>query len=293
MLTLSGLLTEYKAWTKDSTTENSTNGTTRMNMIYRTICAGKNYYWLEKEYTDVTVADQQSYNLPIDNRKVVSVRVTVGGDDYILDEIPSPQKFDEINRDGSDETSDYPTYYHERNGKIYIYPIPATADYTITILYLRRPIDLEQTDYTTGTITATNGDETIVGSGTDFTTLSISTNTKLIVGGVAYDIDSVTDGTNLELTEPFQGTTTAGLSYIIGDVPIIPEDFHDILWLGAAKYYYGLSEEDTRTFQMTDAMFNELEARLVQATRSRGVSNVHNKGKVMRYRNEFPYNLNQ
>jgi hypothetical protein len=82
--------------------------------------------------------------------------------------------------------------------------------------------DRVSADYSTGTVTATNGSTAIVGSGTAFTTGSPH---NVRAGAVMYITDgagtvhehyvaSVTDGTNLVLATKYRGTTAAGLSYV-------------------------------------------------------------------------------
>lgn len=66
--------------------------------------------------------------------------------------------------------------------------------------------------YSAGTVTVTNGDETVVGAGTTWVDnmeggLFVSTD------GVQYVIDTITDNTHLELTTVYGGATLAGQAY--------------------------------------------------------------------------------
>jgi len=71
--------------------------------------------------------------------------------------------------------------------------------------------------YNTGTVTVTNGDATVVGVGTTFTTEVTAGDLFTIQRtGVPYIVASVTDDTNLELTTTYSGTTGSGKAYSIG-----------------------------------------------------------------------------
>lgn len=70
--------------------------------------------------------------------------------------------------------------------------------------------------YNTGTISVTNGDATVTGSGTNFLLANLQAGDRLwIPGEVDYFIESITDATHLELLHPWQGSTDSGLTYYI------------------------------------------------------------------------------
>lgn len=99
----------------------------------------------------------------------------------------------------------------------------------LTEVMLRTPaqrlVELTKTDQSgglqeasvTGTVTVTSGDETVVGSGTNFLLLppvpfviQFSSHPN-----VAYVVASITDGTHLELATPYAWVTTAGASAVL------------------------------------------------------------------------------
>lgn len=69
-------------------------------------------------------------------------------------------------------------------------------------------------NYDTGTVTFTADSRAVVGVGTTWTT-AMKGRKILGADGAWYKIASVVDTTNLILTQPYQGTTTAGASYRI------------------------------------------------------------------------------
>lgn len=79
-------------------------------------------------------------------------------------------------------------------------------------------ISLSNSEYNTGTVSVTEDSTTVEGSGTDFTQVSAGDVFWIEGGSRYYEISSITDGTELELTEVYEGTTAAGASYHVGRV---------------------------------------------------------------------------
>jgi hypothetical protein len=93
-------------------------------------------------------------------------------------------------------------------------------------------------DYTTGTVTVTNGSATVTGAGTTWNT-AISTGVNQIqppdvfIGpnGVSYEVLSVASNTSLVLTAPYAGTTLAAQPYKIQRAR-----YHDAINLGSDTF---------------------------------------------------------
>lgn len=78
--------------------------------------------------------------------------------------------------------------------------------------------------YSTGTITITNGDATVVLAGGTWPTWAAQG--TIYYNGSEYDVSTRTDGNNVELLQQFQGTTASGASYEIRRVwYTLPDDF--------------------------------------------------------------------
>lgn len=68
--------------------------------------------------------------------------------------------------------------------------------------------------YKTGTVSVTNGSQTIVGNGTLWNSLSTPLCFKIAQNGApVYEVASITDDTHAQLTGNYQGTTQSGLQY--------------------------------------------------------------------------------
>lgn len=84
-------------------------------------------------------------------------------------------------------------------------------------------------NYTTGTVSVTQGSTTVTGSGTTWNTL-VDAGMFLQVGGSGryYVVKSITDTTHLELTEAYEGSTGAGNAYVLSPLATAPRtsDFY-------------------------------------------------------------------
>lgn len=193
--------------------------------------------------------------LPYDVDQVESVSVTVGTTVYSPKPSPSKKHWDGLQY--SPSNSDTPSFWFIEDGKFALWPRPATAGSVIELNTKIRVPDLNVADYTTGTVDIiTNGSPKVTGSSTSWTTPMVGrwlrvthSNTAASSGdGEWYRIDAVESSTILYLSRPYGGrslTTGAGAAYIIGQMPLLPEAFHDLPETYGA-YRYWLKEKDSR-----------------------------------------------
>ncbi len=107
-----------------------------------------------------TLPSTQFYTLPVPMRKVSTVVITVGntvanpqvGFNWYVRECPSLQKWNELNLT-QNITSDIPQYFLVLNGRLGLYPRPATGYNPITIIGQAEPVAINTADITTATIT--------------------------------------------------------------------------------------------------------------------------------------------
>jgi hypothetical protein len=289
MQTLTQLVTEYQDSTKDTSTTNKNRGIRRMNERQRTVTAKGNFWWQEKEFPMLTVASQQAYQKPVTCDKITSIRVNSGNRDIVLKEIVSAATFDEYNVDGNTVTSDLPIYWHERDGKILLFPVPSSNNLAMTVLGTQRTRDMSLEDYTTGTIAVVAGDQTVTGTTTSWTS-TIKPGAMIFIDGIPYEVLSLTDATHLELVKPYEGTTASGLAYKIGDVPALPEPFHDLLWMDACMYY-DFKRENTRLRDIK-VLRDEREEELKVYSESKSTRNIISKRRMkIRSPNDYPQNI--
>lgn len=206
------------------------------------------YFFNDYSTTIVTVANQQFYNLPYDFSKNKTDTITTGQLKWTPTEILSRQDWDRLNV--FPYTADFPSNYFLWNNQLGFYPIPSTAGNTITYNYKRRVTDLTITDYTMGTVSATNASATITGVGTGFvanylpsagSVLNLNLWLKITPPGGDgnwYRISSLDSATSLTLVNTYQGGTTSGASFVIGQMPLLLEDFHDMLVHRSLMIYF-------------------------------------------------------
>lgn len=53
-----------------------------------------------------------------------------------------------------------------------------------------------------------------------------------------YQVSSIESATSLTLVNPYRGTTTSGASYTIGQMPLLLEDYHDVLVFDSLVTYF-------------------------------------------------------
>ena len=151
--------------------------------------------------------------------------------------------------------------------------IPSTTGNVITFNYKTRVADLTFADYSTGNITgATIGSTAITG-----TTTSWSATGKYPTGvdvtfynlylridppngdGIWYQIQKFNSDTSLTLVLPIISAPniTASTTYTIGQMPLLSEDFHDMIVYGALKTYFGTIVKDGEKFKEMSALYQE------------------------------------
>jgi hypothetical protein len=235
-----------------------------MNSHERMLMAKKPFWFLLNDFDDTTVASQQFYFLPYNCRKLLKLTVTVGTTLYTPKEITNRDEWDRLN-DSTTIESDSPSYYYVYRNKVGIYPTPSTAGNTITMTYEEKFKDLSVADYTTGNISAiTNGQKTVTGSGTSWTSQMAGRWLRITDGddsgagdGYWYKIASVASGTSLSLLLPYQGTTIAGgsASYTIGQTSLLPEEYEMMPVYHAARVYWASENKQIERANMFKELY--------------------------------------
>jgi len=208
--------------------------------------------------SNASIGGVQFYPFPPNYSKLKDITITVGVLKWTLTEIRTREEWDNLNV--------FPYYASipskffiypggDKGGMIGIWPIPSTTGNVITYNYKFRVPDLSIADYNTdsnygtvtgaGTITATNGSMAITGSSTVFTP---TTNAQLESRWIKipqpsgdnlwYQIANVSSTTAITLYQPYQGVTVSGATYTVGQMPLIAEDFQDILLWRILQHYF-------------------------------------------------------
>ena len=236
-------------WTKKTDSTHLTYIDQIANDDYRHLCALKDWPFLERRRSISTTAATQFTNLPYDCDLVREISVTPTGSTllYTPRECTSREEWDRLNLTSSYK-ADIPEWYFVFAGQVGLWPTPTSTGNTIYVAQKTRVIDLSAADYTTGTISAvTNGSATVTGSGTSWTSQMVGRYIRITYSdaagtgdGLWYEIASVASATSLTLVRNYGGTTIAAGSaaYTIGQMPLLPEAFHDLPWMWAAGDYW-------------------------------------------------------
>lgn len=218
---------------------------------------------------DISTQGAQGYFTPPLYSKIKDVTITLGanGLKYTPIEIMTRVEWDRINM--LPYTSDIPNYYFVYDGLINIFPIPSSTGNVITINYKFRVPDLILPDYSTGTVTVTNGVQQVTGSGTSWLTAFLpSSGTALDLNlwikfdapkgdGNWYQISSMSSATSLILVQPYQGTTASTVTFTIGQMPLLLEDFHDLLTYRPLSIYFSSINPDASRASEFKTLYND------------------------------------
>lgn len=263
--------------------------------------------------SSISLGGVQFYPFPPNYSKLKDITITVGVLTWTLTEVRTREEWDNLNV--------FPYYASipskffiypggDRGGQIGIWPIPSTTGNTVTYNYKFRVPDLSLADYNTdplnqpttitgaGTVTATIGSTAITGSGTTFT---VTNNPQLesrwiripqSAGGdnLWYQIQNISSTTAITLYQPYQGNTANGATYTIGQMPLIAEDFQDMLVWKALQYYFSTVVKNPQAYQEHKTTYDEKQRLLESYSGSNTVNvNLSPKGR-RRNPNVFPYN---
>jgi len=212
--------------------------------------------------TAISTVGVQAYPIPAQVSKIKNDTITVGQLVYTPAPVRSIQEWTMLN--ALPYTSDIPAYYFIYQNQVMFWPIPSTSGNLISFNYQARVPDMTYTDYSTGTIALTAGSNSITGTSTSWNTtgafqlnVDLSFNNLMLVGtppkgdGLYYPIQRFTSDTALLLNLPIvNAPATTGVSYVIGQVPLLHEDFQDILVYSSAMIYFNSIVKDENKYKV-------------------------------------------
>lgn len=210
----------------------------------------------------------QAYNIPANISKIKNDTINVGQLRFVPAPIQTRGEWDLINF--LPYNSDIPNYYFIYNGQLLIWPIPSTTGNIITFNYKARVPDLNIVDYVTGTLSGiTAGSTSITGVATvwssvaplnkDLSYLNLQIRITPPNGdGIWYPISMFTSDTTLVLGVPIVNAPSSTASaYVIGQLPLLSEDFHDMLVHGALMTYFASIKKDADQFKLFQTLYTQ------------------------------------
>lgn len=176
------------------------------------------------------VANQQDYQLPRSVLRPSGVDYLYGSMYVPLIEIGSEQNWNSLNAVSSVGIGVPRFFFPKGKDVISIFPVPGTAvTEGLKVYYEPKQPRMFANDYSTGTVTVTNGSTTITHSGTGFSQDMIGryfyTNDDSSDGN-DYQIVDYTNTSTLVLENYYEGYSGSGKSFLIGVVPDIPDEYH-------------------------------------------------------------------
>lgn len=259
MKSYSTLRTLFGTLSNNAETNNLALGVELMNDEIKRICSKRDWPFLQTSRTMSTVDGQQEYVLPADCDIPTNVTVTIGTTKYVPSEVPNRQFWDKLTQMTTFE-SNFPQYFYIYEGKMNLFPIPASAlTDGMTINYRKKVVDLSVADYTTGTVSITTATSTVTGSGTTFTAAMVGRYIKFTSGdGQWYKILTYTDATHIVLETTYLGTTLSGSAFTIGEMSPLPDAYQDLPLWGALATFYGTINVDVKRADRFLAKYNDL-----------------------------------
>lgn len=200
------------------------------------------------------VATQQYYQVPEDAIRVSKVKVLNGTSIwYDLSEVGDESAWIRMNafpRSAAIATE----YFVKGFDEFGLYPIPSqTVTNGIELIFEPRHILLTAHDYTTGTIAVTNGQQTVVGTSTIFTSQMATGQYYLQTtdgtDGNYYKVTGYTDATHISLENYYQGLSSNTAAYRIIQTSKIPEEYQE------APVDYAMSRHFLEKNEISNAQF--------------------------------------
>ncbi len=220
--------------------------------------------------TSISALGVQAYPIAANVSKIKNATITVGQLVYTPSTVQSIQEWTQLN--ALPYTSDIPNQFYIYNNQLMFWPIPSSSGNIISFNYKAKVPELTFADYSTGTITSgAIGSNAIVGSSTSWNTtgafpLNVDlTYANLFIAitppkgdGLWYPIQRFTSDTALTLNLPIANASSiSGASYVIGQFPLLQEDFHDMLVYGALLPYFSSIVPNPQKYGQFKAMYDE------------------------------------
>lgn len=220
--------------------------------------------------TSISTIGVQAYPIPANVSKIKNDTITVGQLVYTPAPVQSIQDWTMLN--ALPYTSDIPNYFYIYNNQVNFWPIPSTSGNIITFNYKGRVADLSFADYSTGTLSGIAvGSNAITGVTTSWnTTGTYPLNTDILYfnlylkinppsgDGIWYPIQRFSSDTSLTLATPIQNAPSAtAAGYVIGQLPILQEDFHDMLVYGPLMTYFSATVKDKDKVAIYSSLYKQ------------------------------------
>lgn len=215
---------------------------------------------------DISTVGVQAYPIAANVSKIKNATITIGQLVYTPSTVQTIQEWTQLN--ALPYTSDIPNQFFLYQNMIMFWPIPSSSGNIISFNYQTRVPDMSFADYATGTVAITAGSNSVTGTSTTWNSVGTYPlnvdltffNLRLRVtppkgDGLWYPIQKFTSDTVLLLNSSIiDAPVASGDAYIIGQFPLLHEDFHDLLVYSSLAIYYSSIKKDTDKFKQYSTM---------------------------------------
>ena len=208
-------------------------------------------YWTRNQVTTSLVSGQQDYTMPANFVRTTEVTVTANGIVYPLKQVASEHQWNQLNIIPA-VTIYIPTRFFIKGfNVISLWPAPSTNNIgTLSVSFQPRTRDWSTAlADITGTASLSNGKTLVTDSATSFLPQMVGDAFTVTdgTGGNWYPIQTVPTNNTLNLQNNYVDNTNTSASYLIGQVPDIPEDYH------MALVYFPLYQFELKRGNMKEA----------------------------------------
>ena len=150
----------------------------------------------------------------------------------------------------------------DHGGQIGIWPIPSTSGNTITFNYKHRVPDLSMADVTS-TASITTLTSAVTGGTAFVPTVNAQLESRWIKfaqpdgDNLWYQIKTVDSATAATLYQPYQGSSITAKTSMIGQMPLLMEDFLDMLIWKPLMFYFSTIVPDPNKVKEFSEFYNQ------------------------------------
>lgn len=254
--------TQCQDETSDANADSLTFFKRNLNVGLGTLQGALGSYYTDDTDTDVTVASQKSYRLPVGCIRLKVLTVTVSGVEYPAETIYDEELWRRIQGGTLLTTGNIPQFAFARRDTVEIYPTPSASSNTITFYFESGGKEMVADDYSTGSITTLAASGTAVtGNLTVWTSAMAGRYLRVNSEGNWYKIGSVGGNTALTISDKYQGLAIAAGSeaYLIGEVPNTPPPTHILpVYFALWRYYSGPKKDAAKATEYKNYWDNGL-----------------------------------
>ncbi len=213
-----------------------------MNTGYQMFNAKLGRYFSRKQQFTNVIANQSIYQTPIDSVRIIGMAIkTADGDNSYsppIKEIRDEYEWRLIKTVPQYSSSWISYYFVLGNDEVEVWPVPSSnIPNGIRFYYQQQTPDLSIDDIVSSslspaqTATLTNGETLVTSTGATFTNqlVSLGFQPTGVTNLSWYEIVEVPTSSTMTLKSAFVGNSGSGLNFRIGQLPIIPAQYHDAI----------------------------------------------------------------